>query len=288
MNIDTVFNAAVLGLASLALGCIVTSLLQKKEGLATKSTTHQQHIDPKTLLRAVSRVAPQTVESREESELALARAGIRMTPAELWSARLVCAAATMALAFALSRAAGADWIGSLLACAAGVLVGFLSPQLYLLLARRKWQDDIERQLPGALDLLCLTVMAGSTFEAGVRTVSVRTTGTLADALKQVVAASKFSSMTAALGTLADNAGVKTLTIFVASLKQAEDSGMAVADILRSQAESIRATRRLQVEEQINKLPMKMTFPIMLIFMSFMLMILAPLLASMVDTLGGIA
>lgn len=288
MNIDTVFNTAVLGLASLALGCIVTSLLQKKEGLATKSTTHQQHIDPKTLLRAVSRVAPQTAESREESELALARAGIRMTPAELWSARLVCAAATMALAFALSRAAGADCIGSLLACAAGVLVGFLSPQLYLLLARRKWQDDIERQLPGALDLLCLTVMAGSTFEAGVRTVSVRTTGTLADALKQVVAASKFSSMTAALGTLADNAGVKTLTIFVASLKQAEDSGMAVADILRSQAESIRATRRLQVEEQINKLPMKMTFPIMLIFMSFMLMILAPLLVSMVDTLGGIA
>lgn len=288
MDIDSAFNVAVLALGALAVGCLVTSLLQKKEGLATKSTTHQQRIDPKTLLEAVSRVAPQTVESREESELALARAGIRMTPAELWSARLVCAATMLALAFALSRVAGADWVGLLLACAAGVAVGFLAPQLYLLLARRKWQDDIERQLPAALDLLCLTVMAGSTFEAGVRTVSVRTTGTLADALKQVVAASKFSSMTAALGTLAGNAGVKTLTIFVASLKQAEDSGMAVADILRSQAESIRATRRLQIEEQINKLPMKMTFPIMLIFMSFMLMILAPLLASMVDTLGGIA
>lgn len=287
MNIDTIFRVAVLGLASLALGCIVTSLLQKREGLATKSTTHQQRIDPKTLLKAVSRVAPQTAESREESELALARAGIRMTPAELWSARLVCAAAMLALSFMLSHSAGANWVGSLLACVAGVAVGFLAPQLYLLLARRKWQDDIERQLPGALDLLCLTVMAGSTFEAGVRTVSVRTTGTLADALKQVVAASKFSSVTAALGTLAGNAGVKTLTVFVASLKQAEDSGMAVADILRSQAVSIRATRRLQIEEQINKLPLKMTFPIMLIFVSFMLMILAPMLASLADTLAAV-
>lgn len=288
MDIDSAFNVAVLALGALALGCIVTSLLQKKEGLATKSTVHRQRIDSKTLLTAISRVAPQSAESREESELALARAGIRMTPAELWSARLMCAAAGLGLAMLATRAAGANWVGALLACAAGLGVGFLAPQIYLLLARRRWQDDIERQLPAALDLLCLTVMAGATFEAGVRTVSVRTTGTLADALKQVVAASKFSSMTAALGTLADNAGVKTLTVFVASLKQAEDSGMAVADILKSQAESIRATRRLQIEEQINKLPMKMTFPIMLIFVSFMLMILAPLLASMVDTLGSIA
>lgn len=288
MDIDSVFNVAVLALGALAVGCIVTSLLQKKEGLATKSTVHRQRIDSKTLLTAISRVAPQSAESREESELALARAGIRMTPSELWSARLVCAAAGLVLSMLATRAAGANWVGTLLACAAGLGVGFLAPQIYLLLARRRWQDDIERQLPAALDLLCLTVMAGATFEAGVRTVSVRTTGTLADALKQVVAASKFSSMTAALGTLADNAGVKTLTVFVASLKQAEDSGMAVADILKSQAESIRATRRLQIEEQINKLPMKMTFPIMLIFVSFMLMILAPLLASMVETLGSIA
>lgn len=288
MDIDSVFNVVVLALGALAVGCIVTSLLQKKEGLATKSTVHRQRIDSKTLLTAISRVAPQSAESREESELALARAGIRMTPAELWSARLVCAATGLVLAMLAARAAGVNWVGTVLACLAGLGVGFLAPQIYLLLARNRWQDDIERQLPAALDLLCLTVMAGATFEAGVRTVSVRTTGTLADALKQVVAASKFSSMTAALGTLADNAGVKTLTVFVASLKQAEDSGMAVADILKSQAESIRATRRLQIEEQINKLPMKMTFPIMLIFVSFMLMILAPLLASMVDTLGSIA
>ena len=64
--------------------------------------------------------------------------------------------------------------------------------------------------------------------------------------------------------------------------------MSIADILRSQAESIRTTRRLAVEEQINKLPMKMTFPIMLIFLAFLLLIMAPLVASMISTLSQVA
>lgn len=285
MDFGTFFNGLIVAMLALAVGCIVCACLQKWAGLEQKSTVHKARIDSKALLGAISRVAPQSTESQSESELALARAGIRMTPSELWASRLVCSAIGLLCGLLLARSAGGAWYVLVAAALAGVGLGALAPQMYLLLARKKWQDDIERQLPNALDLLCLTVMAGSTFEAGVRTVSTRTTGTLADALKQVVAASRFSSMTAALGTLADNAGVKTLTVFVASLKQAEESGMAVGEILKSQAASIRATRRIQIEEQINKLPMKMTFPIMLIFVAFMILIMAPLLASLVETLS---
>lgn len=285
---DDLITLAAIALGCAAGGCAVTIALQRWSGLEHGGTENKQRVESSALLDAVNRVAPQSATSREESELALARSGTRMTTAELWALRLVLAAVLTAGGFMVSSMAGASAPARVLAALAGCAAGALLPQMYLLYSRKRWQDDIERELPGALDLLCLTVMAGSTFESGVRTVSTRTTGALADSLKQVVAASAFSSMTHALGVLADNAGVKTLTVFVASLKQAEETGMAVADILRSQAESIRATRRIQVEEQINKLPMKMTFPIMLIFAAFMLLIMAPLLMSMVETLSGIA
>ena len=67
-------------------------------------------------------------------------------------------------------------------------------------------------------------------------------------------------------------------MFVASLIQAEQSGMALTEVLRSQAESVRTQRRLAIEEKINKLPVRMTFPCVLIFASMIVITLAPAIA----------
>ena len=285
-NTQDIGTVAVIVLLALAVGLFAYAAALKAARLRRKRDTGKGR-PGQAILDAIVKVAPQSSEGREESEQALARAGVKLSAQTLWGARLACGGMGLACGLLIGAMAGgggahmADRIG-------GCAIGALPPPVSLLLERRQWQQQIERELPNALDLLCLTVMAGSTFDAGVRIVSQRTTGVLADALKDVVSMARFTSTTDALGRLADNAGVKTLTVFVASLKQARQSGMSIADILRSQAESIRTTRRLAVEEQINKLPMKMTFPIMLIFLAFLLLIMAPLVASMISTLSQVA
>ena len=275
-------------MAGAATGAMVTVALQRRSGLERRREGKAAHVDSAKLIATLENVVPQTAESRREAELSLARAGMRMSAAELWVTRLIAAAVAVLIAVAISSYASLSPIASVLAMAGGAALGAVLPQVFLIIQRESWRKEIEKDLPNALDLLCITVNAGSTFEYGVRCVSQRTQGALAEALKDVVKASRFTPMTSALKTLADNAGVRSLTIFVASLIQAEKSGMAVGDILSTQAAAVRTQRRLKIEEDINKLPLKMTFPMIFIFSSMLLVLLAPAVAQMVSSLSYIA
>ena len=259
-------------LAGLAAGALVAYGLQRAFGLERRrggrgvSATHA--------LDAISRLMPQTEASERESARSLARAGMRVAPSALWAARLACAAAGILLGFALgtaSRSAVALVAGPALGC----VLGALAPQLWLVRRRNAWREDIDRELPNALDLLCITVTAGGTLDFGVRTVAEKTTGTLAEALAEAVEVARFVPMTTALRRLADNADVRSLSVFVAALDQAEESGMAIADVLSSQADSARLARRQAIEERINRVALKMTFPMALIFMATLLVVLVP-------------
>ena len=209
-----------------------------------------------------------------------------MSPAALWAVRLVCAAAFMALGLGVGIKSG-NLVGVVAGPALGVLAGVVLPQVVLMSRRKQWQENIDRDLPNALDLMCVSMKAGSTFTSALRTVSRRTEGDLAEGLTDVCAAAEFQPPTTALKRFADNAGVASLTLFVASIIQAEQSGMALADVLESQAESVRTQRRLKLEEQINKLPVKMTMPCMLIFLAMLIIVLAPPVAQVASLAGVI-
>lgn len=56
------------------------------------------------------------------------------------------------------------------------MVGYILPEIYLLQKRREWRGDIERELPNALDLMSITMAAGSTFDDAVRTVAENSEG----------------------------------------------------------------------------------------------------------------
>lgn len=269
---------AVVVLAGLAVGALAAYGLQRAFGLERRrggrgvSATHA--------LDAISRLMPQTEASERESARSLARAGMRVAPSALWAARLACAAAGILLGFALgtaSRSAVSLVAGPTLGC----VLGALAPQLWLVRRRNAWREDIDRELPNALDLLCIIVTAGGTLDFGVRTVAEKTTGTLAEAVE----AARFVPMTTALRRLADNADVRSLSVFVTALDQAEESGMAIADVLRSQADSARLARRQAIEERINRVALKMTFPMALIFMATLLVVLVPAAVQVIAALS---
>lgn len=278
-------QCAAIVLAGLATGALLTYALQRGLGLERKSSPAGRHVSARALLDALASALPQSSASEAESARALARAGMRIAPSALWAARLASTAAGVAAGALLALVIpGASTVA--LACPVlGGVAGAAAPQLWLIRKRGLWRDEIDRELPNALDLLCITVTAGGTLEFGVRTVAERTEGALADAFGEAVEAAEFVPMTTALQRLAENAGVRSLSVFVASLIQAERSGMAIADILAAQAVSVRTARRQQIEERINKIPLQMTFPMMLIFFSTLLVVLVP---AMAQVLAGLS
>lgn len=231
---------------------------------------------------------PASRETQEQQLQALRRTGMRMGAAQFWALQILCVAAglvlgAMASGTLLSGSSGAGW-----ALLAGPALGWLLPQVYLLSRRKRWRDEIERQLPNALDLMAISVAAGTTLESAVRTVAETTDGALAEGLADVVAQARFGDLTDALKAFADNAGVQPLTIFTASLIQARNQGLPLADILRLQADSVREMRRMRLEELINKLPVKIIFPIVFfIFPALFGFVLVPAAYRMLTTLSAL-
>lgn len=246
----------------------------------------RQQFDGSAIVAQITGVLPISKQSERDAVESLERSGVRMTASDLWASRFLFGGVGLALGiFASTQASSAAGVAAI---PLGLVVGLLLPQLYLIAERRRWREEIEKALPNALDLICISVSAGTTFDAGVRAVSEKTTGPLADSLRDAVQAARFMSMTQALKRLADAAQVQPLTMFVASLIQAEESGIPIGEILKTQAESVRTYRRQKVEEEINKLATKMVFPCLFIFSALLIVILAPALSQLVGSLGTIA
>ena len=95
-------------------------------------------------------------------------------------------------------------------------------------------------------------------------------------------------ITDALKQFADNAGVQPLTIFVASLIQARQTGAQFVEVLENQAETVRTYRRQKLEEEINKIGTKMLIPIIfLIFPALFGVLLAPAAMSAIQAMGSL-
>lgn len=237
--------------------------------------------------RAIQNMLPASAEQEAEQRDALMRSGLKIPVASFQAARMIC----MILFLLVGTLLGARFLSGfqiVAAIALGAVVGAILPQLYLISIRAKWRDEIERQLPSALDLMCVSVAAGSTFEAAVRTCAENIPGAMGEALGDVMAQAQFMDVTDALKRFADTAGVKPLSIFAASLLSSRASGAKMVDVLKNQADTVRNYRRMKIEEEINKLPVKMIFPIVFfIFPALFGIVLVPAAAQLMSSLAGL-
>jgi tight adherence protein C len=79
-----------------------------------------------------------------------------------------------------------------------------------------------------------------------------------------------------LREMADRCGVDDLRVFVSSVVQADQLGVAISQVLRIQSEAMRLKRKQRAEEAAHKAPIKMLFPmIFLIFPAIYVVILGP-------------
>lgn len=237
------------------------------------------------LTERVSRLMPASARQLGEARESLMRAGIEISPAAMWALRVVGSLVGIGVGLPMGIAVGG--LQGIAIAASVAIGGALAPQLWMLSRRARWRSEIEAQLPDALDLMTIAMSAGSSFDAAIRCVADEMDGSLPRGLRQVCDEAGYTSRSEALVRFAERAQVPSLTVFTASLAQAEKTGGSVVDILRSQAETVRKQRRLAVEEKAGTLSAKMLVPMILfIFPCFVLIIVIPMFGVILGALGA--
>ena len=126
-------------------------------------------------------------------------------------------------------------------------------------------------------MMSICVDAGLGFEAAIQKVGFQWETELAHEFRQVIRELRVGvSRSEALHNLVERTGVPDVASFVAVLIQADRLGIAIRDVLHTQAEQMRLRRRQRAEESAAKAPLKMMFPmIFFIFPSMFAVILGP-------------
>ena len=170
----------------------------------------------------------------------------------------------------------------------GAAAGFLLPDLLLYNAGTKRQNKIRKALPDTLDMLTVCVEAGLGFDAALSQVVRRSVGPLAAEGARVLQEMQFgSSRVDALRAMAGRSTVSELRLFVAALVQATELGVPVARVLREQAAEMRMRRRQRAEEQAQKVPVKILFPLLFcLFPALFVIVIGPGAISIMHSLMG--
>lgn len=139
-----------------------------------------------------------------------------------------------------------------------------------------------RQMPVMLDVVTLGLSAGLSFDASLELYCQRYHDPLADALRAAMLSWQLGAegREEALTAVARQLGVTSLERFASVVAQALAFGSPLAATLERQAQAIRDEQRAQMEEEIERVPVKMLIPLGTLIVPAMLMaILGPLLGA---------
>jgi tight adherence protein C len=141
-------------------------------------------------------------------------------------------------------------------------IGWFGPNLYLYQKVYDRSKRMQRDLPDAIDLMTISVESGLAFDAAVQQVARNTEGPLSDEFSRVLREMQIGQGRAqALRGLSERTEVEDLKSFVTAMVQADSFGIPIANVLRIQSQEIRTKRRQRAEEQAQKVPVKITIPL---------------------------
>lgn len=178
-----------------------------------------------------------------------------------WVAASLLAATVGALGgVAVALAAG---FSALAGGAPAALLGLLLPQAALADRIRERQRAMARQLPFLLDLITLGVESGLNPSAAITlAVAHAPPGAMRDELARVLRDVRAGRPRAeALRLLAERTETAGVASFAAAMLSAERQGLALAPLLRAQAQQRRSERFLQAEKRAMEAPVKLLLPL---------------------------
>jgi tight adherence protein C len=166
---------------------------------------------------------------------------------------------------------------------------FLLPDALLRTKAEQVQRELREGLARFADLVSLSVSAGLGLEGAVEEAAGSLSGPFAEELRKSLRDSQLNSqpISAALAHLADELSLREAEPLASALDVAVTQGLAISQVLHSQARSIRERRRLQLIEEAERAQVRMALPVgVLILPAFFLLLLYPAAVQLLQVTAG--
>jgi len=168
------------------------------------------------------------------------------------------------------------------------LLGFFASDAIIQRRVDERKADMLRQLPDTLDLLVISVEAGLGFDAALTRVVSTVPGPLSEEFFRMLQETRVGvSRRDAMRHLMDRTDLDELRSFLLAMMQAEAFGVAIARVLRVQADEMRVKRRQRAQEKAFAAPVKLVFPLVFcIFPSLFIVLLGPAAIQVSEAFAG--
>ena len=163
-----------------------------------------------------------------------------------------------------------------------LLIGYALPGMIVQGRAQERQNTILYDLPDVLDQVTISIESGLGFEAALARVGQNNRGPLGEEITRVVQDSRLGmSRRDAYQALADRTEVDDLRRFLKSIVQAEEFGVPISKVVRTQTDELRTKRRQRAEEKAAKVALKLLFPMLFcMFPVLFILILTPAIVNM--------
>lgn len=175
---------------------------------------------------------------------------------------LACLVPLVCVPVGASIYAGLDVAHALMAGLAAGAICMAWPRSWLHQTGRLRQEQMLREFPFLLDMTTLCVEAGLNLQGALQQAAMNgPEGPLRSELRHALADMRAGmSRSQALSDLAQRTDLAAVRSLVTALGQADQLGMSLGPLLRSQSEQRRAERFLRAEKLALEAPVKMLFP----------------------------
>ncbi len=164
------------------------------------------------------------------------------------------------------------------------LIGFFVPDVLVKNMGEKRQQQLQRGLPDALDMMTVGVEAGLGFDSAMARVARNLQGPIAEEFARVLQEMQFGlSRIEALRALAERVELPELRRFVSAIVQSSELGISVGTVLREQAHEMRVLRRQRAEEKAQRMQVKILLPLIFCLLPAMfIVVLGPAAIKITD------
>lgn len=213
-----------------------------------------------TLLTAVTHGAGGQVMPKLGIKMAQAGLGGWWTVERMVGLKLGLGVTSVLVGILLAVTSGNVWyfLGSFLI---GVML-YLYPNVRLSSIAKNRLAEVERQLPDILDRLTISMEAGLGFETALAKVVEGRKGAGYAEFRRVQQDLQVGfPRDLALGAMSERLPIADLRLVLDAVLQSGKYGLALTNVLRTQAEELRDTRKTRAQEKAMKVPVKILLPL---------------------------
>jgi tight adherence protein C len=154
------------------------------------------------------------------------------------------------------------------------VISYFLPELLLHSRGQERSKKIALELPDTLDQMTIAVEAGLGFDSAMARAAKNGKGPLSEELVRTLQDIQVGqSRRQAYDSLDSRTEVPDLRKFIRAIVQADKYGVAIADVLRTQAAEMRMKRRQRAEEKAMQIPVKVIFPLIFCILPVLFIVL---------------